>query len=195
MAILPKIEEHEASLEVQATYAKIKARYGGFLPDIYKAFANDPEYLDPLNDHITRVLKPRKVDAKTKEVIALVVAAINNCDFCLNAHAGSLRGKYGYDDEAIAEVLATTALWSEVTRFNIAAGVHWSETQRSRRRRSTRHSRTWPAPAGRHCRPGGTSMSRICVFGSIRATEGCRPSAGRDTSTRSRSGHNCVDGR
>ena len=37
MAILPKIEEHEASLEVQEIYKKVKARYGGFLPDIYKA--------------------------------------------------------------------------------------------------------------------------------------------------------------
>jgi len=77
---------------------------------------------------MARVLKPRKVDAKTKEVIALVVAAINDCDFCLNAHAGSLRHKFGYDNEGIAEILGTTALWSEVTRFNIAAGVTWPET-------------------------------------------------------------------
>ena len=129
MAILPKIQEHDASPEVQESYAKVKARYGGFLPDIYKAFANDPEYLDSLNDHMARVLKPRKVDSKTKEVIALVVAAINNCDFCLNAHAGSLRRKYGYDDAGIAEILGTIALWSEVTRFNIAAGVSWPETE------------------------------------------------------------------
>jgi hypothetical protein len=42
---------------------------------------------------MARVLKPRKVDAKTKEVIAL----------------------------------KTIALWSEVTRFNIAAGVRWPQ--------------------------------------------------------------------
>jgi AhpD family alkylhydroperoxidase len=130
MAILPKIQEHDASPAVQETYKKVKARYGGFLPDIYKAFANDPEYLDSLNDHMARVLKPRKVDSKTKEVIALVVAAINNCDFCLNAHAGTLRRKFGYDDEGIAEILGTVALWSEVTQFNIAAGVAWPETDR-----------------------------------------------------------------
>ncbi len=81
------------------------------------------------DDHMARVLKPRKMDAKTKEVIALVVAAMNNCDFCLNAHAGALRRTFGYDDEAIAEVLATTALWSEVNRFNIAAGVHWPQPE------------------------------------------------------------------
>jgi AhpD family alkylhydroperoxidase len=130
MAILPKIQEHDASPAVQETYKKVKARYGGFLPDIYKAFANDPEYLDSLNDHMARVLKPRKVDSKTKEVIALVVAAISNCDFCLNAHAGTLRRKFGYDNEGIAEILGTVALWSEVTRFNIAAGVTWPEADR-----------------------------------------------------------------
>ncbi len=48
---------------------------------------------------MARVLKPRKVDARTKEVIVLVIAAINDCDFWLNAHAGSLRRKDG-DDEA-----------------------------------------------------------------------------------------------
>ena len=125
MAILPQIQERDASEHVHEVYAQVKSRYGGFLPDIYKAFANDPEYLASINDHMARVLKPRKVDARTKEVIALVVAAINNCDFCLHAHAGNLRGRYGFDDEGIAEILGTIALWSEVTRFNIAAGVTW----------------------------------------------------------------------
>lgn len=130
MATLPKIEEHEADPQVQESYRRVKARYGGFLPDIYKAFANDPEYLDSLNEHMARVLKPRKVDARTKEVIALVVAAVNDCDFCLHAHAATLRRRFGFDDEGIAEIFGTVALWSEVTRFNIAAGVEWPRPER-----------------------------------------------------------------
>ena len=66
MATLPRIQESAASPEVRATYAKIKARYGGFLPEIYKAVANDPEYLDSLNDHMARVLAPRQVDARRR---------------------------------------------------------------------------------------------------------------------------------
>jgi AhpD family alkylhydroperoxidase len=124
MPIFELIQEEDASEEVDQTYRKIKARYGGSLPDIYKAFAHDPEYLASINDHMTRVLRPRKVDAKTKEVIAFVVAAMNGCDFCLNAHAMGLR-RHGYDDEAIAEVLGTAALWSEINRFNIGARVTW----------------------------------------------------------------------
>ena len=122
MPIFNLIQESEASDEVKAVYDKVKQRYGGFLPDIYKAFANDPEYLASIADHMGRVMAPRKVDAKTKEVIAYVVAVMNQCDYCINAHAGGLR-RHGYDDEGIAEILGVTALWSEVNRFNIGARV------------------------------------------------------------------------
>ncbi len=124
MAVLELIQEHEASEQVKETYEKVKARYGGMLPDVYKAFANDPEYLASINEHMARVLAPRKVDAKTKEVIAFVVAAMNGCDFCLHAHAFGLK-RHGYDDEAVAEILGTAALWSEINRFNIGARVTW----------------------------------------------------------------------
>lgn len=124
MPIFPLIQERDADEKVQGTYEKVKARYGGFLPDVYKAFANDPEYLASINDHIARVMAPRQVDAKTKEVIAFVVAAMNGCDYCINAHAMGLK-RHGYDNEAIAEILGTAALWSEVTRFNIGARVTW----------------------------------------------------------------------
>ncbi len=128
MPIFELIQENDASDEVRQTYQQIKARYGGFLPDIYKAFAHDPEYLASINQHMQRVLEPRKVDAKTKEVIAFVVAAMNGCDFCLHAHAMGLR-RHGYDDEAIAQILGTVSLWSEVNRFNIGARVTWPERQ------------------------------------------------------------------
>jgi AhpD family alkylhydroperoxidase len=123
--IFELIEEEDAGEEVRQTYRDIKARYAGRLPDIYKAFAHDPEYLASINEHMKRVLRPRKVDAKTKEVIAFVVASMNGCDYCLHAHAAGLRHR-GYDDEAIAEILGT-ALWSEVNRFNIGARVTWPE--------------------------------------------------------------------
>lgn len=124
---VPLVQENEASERVKKTYEAIKKRYGGFLPDIYKAFANDPAYLESINRHMETVLEPRKVDAQTKEVIALVVGVMNQCDFCTNAHAMTLKSKYGYDDGGIAEILGATALWSEVNRFNIGARVTWPQ--------------------------------------------------------------------
>jgi hypothetical protein len=35
--------------------------------------------------------------------------------------------RHGCDDEAIAEILGATALWSEINRFNIGARVTWPE--------------------------------------------------------------------
>lgn len=92
--IVQPIQEENASEDVKQTYRAIKARYGGRLPDIDKAFAHDPEYLASINEHMQRVLRPRKVDAKTKEVIAFVVAAMNGCDYCAHAHSMGLR-RYG----------------------------------------------------------------------------------------------------
>lgn len=125
MSILHPVSEDAAGAELTATYQRIKDRYGGhFLPEIYQVMGHDHTYVDSLNDHMTRVLEPRKVDARTKEVIAFAVAALTGCDFCSHAHTMGLR-RHGYDDEAIAEILGTIALWSEVTRFNIGARISW----------------------------------------------------------------------
>ncbi len=42
---------------------------------------------------------------------------------------------YGYDDAGIAEILGTVALWSEVTRFNIARWRQVAPARDYRRRR------------------------------------------------------------
>lgn len=125
MPTLPLIQENEANDQVKKIYESIKERYGGFLPDIYKAFANDPTYLESINRHMQEVLAPRKIDAKTKEVIAFVVGVMNQCDFCINAHAMNLKRGHGLDDEALAEILGATALWSEINRFNIGGRITW----------------------------------------------------------------------
>ncbi len=124
MPIFDPVDETDATGDLADTYERIKSRYGVFLPEIYKIMGNDPAYVDSLNDHMARVLEPRKVDARTKEVIAFVVAAMTGCDFCAHAHTMGLR-QHDYDDEAIAEILGTVALWNEVQRFNIGARVHW----------------------------------------------------------------------
>jgi AhpD family alkylhydroperoxidase len=76
------------------------------------------------------------VDAKTKEIIAFVVGAMNGCDFCLHAHTMRLR-RHGYDGEAITEILGAAALWSEINRFNIGARVTWPERNLSSVQRAT----------------------------------------------------------
>ena len=125
MPIFKLIEESEADERVKKVYEDVKESYGGILPPLYKCLANDPEYLESINEHRKRVLAPRKVDAKTKEVVAYTVAVMNQCDYCTHAHAGNLRRKFEYDDEALAELLGVIAYWNEITRFNIGARLTW----------------------------------------------------------------------
>lgn len=124
MSVLKLVSEQEAEPRVREAFAHVKERYGGFLPDLYKLFANDPAYLESVTRHIATVMEPRKIDAKTKEVIAFAIAASNGCDYCINAHALGLR-RMGLGDAELAEILSVVALWEEVTRFTIGARLQW----------------------------------------------------------------------
>ncbi len=124
MPIFPSVKPSEASPEVKETFDKVEENYGGVVPELYRQLANSPTYLSSLNEHMGRVMAPGAVDAKTKEVVAFVVSAVNGCDYCIHAHQHAL-GQLGFDDEAIAELLAVAALWEEVNRFAIGARLHW----------------------------------------------------------------------
>lgn len=124
MPILPSIKPEDASPEVSATYDEVAEKYGGVVPELYRKLANSPTYLASLNDHMGRVMAPGKVDAETKEVVAFVISAANGCDYCIHAHKQAL-GQFGFDDEAITELLGVAALWEEVNRFAIGVRLHW----------------------------------------------------------------------
>ena len=64
-----------------------------------------------------KVFKEGALPAKTKELVALGIAQITQCPWCIDAHARRAR-KVGASDEEIAEVIfVSTAM---------AAGAAWS---------------------------------------------------------------------
>jgi AhpD family alkylhydroperoxidase len=122
--IFEPVQECAADDQVEEAYGRVKANYGGVLPELYKHLANHPTYLASLTEHMGQVMGPGKLDATTKEIIAFVVSTINGCDYCIHAHKFGL-AQQGLDDEAIAEALAVTALWEEVNRFAIVSRLQW----------------------------------------------------------------------
>jgi AhpD family alkylhydroperoxidase len=52
-----------------------------------------------------------RLDAVTREVIALAVSATNGCAYCINSHTAALK-KLGVDDQQLGEVLAVTGLFN-----------------------------------------------------------------------------------
>ena len=77
------ISEEEASGKIKHIYEDIKSRLGiDFVPNLYKVMASKPDYLEAnWNKVKTVMIEPGKLDRLTKEIIAVVVSAVNGCDY------------------------------------------------------------------------------------------------------------------
>ena len=53
-----------------------------------------------------------RLDAKTREIIALAVSATNACPYCTNSHTAAL-SKLGVDTETLGEVMAIVGLFNQ----------------------------------------------------------------------------------
>jgi alkylhydroperoxidase family enzyme len=77
------IDEIDASGKVKEIYDEIKKSLGiDFVPNLYKVMAHNPGYLE-VNWNKTKTVmhKNGKLDAVTKEAIAIAVATTIGCDY------------------------------------------------------------------------------------------------------------------
>ncbi len=83
MASIRMIPEEEATGKVKETYEEIKAQLGiDFVPNLYKAMAVKPEYLQANWNKVKAVMvQTGKLDRLTKEIIAVAVSAVSGCDY------------------------------------------------------------------------------------------------------------------
>ena len=68
---------------MKALYDEIKAKLGtDFVPNLYKAMAANPEYLQA-NWHKDQAVmsQSKRLDPLTKEIIAVAVSAVNGCHY------------------------------------------------------------------------------------------------------------------
>lgn len=77
------IAEEEATGKVQELYQDIKETLGiDFVPNMYKAMAANPGYLEANWNKIRTVMKgPGKLDSLTREIIAVAVSAVMGCEY------------------------------------------------------------------------------------------------------------------
>ena len=83
MASVKLISEEEATGKVKAIYEEIKADLGtDFVPNLYKAMAANPEYLEANRRKEKAIMsESTRLDALTKEIIAVAVSAVNACHY------------------------------------------------------------------------------------------------------------------
>ena len=83
MASIKMIDENNASGKVKEIYDEIKKSLGiDFVPNLYKVMAHNPDYLE-VNWNKTKTVMHQngKLDAVTKEAIAIAVATTMGCDY------------------------------------------------------------------------------------------------------------------
>jgi alkylhydroperoxidase/carboxymuconolactone decarboxylase family protein YurZ len=82
MALYRTVSEKEATGKVKKVYKDIMAtKKIDFVPNFWKALSINPDHLEVTWQKLKAVMKPGKLDLRTKEIIALAVSITNNCEY------------------------------------------------------------------------------------------------------------------
>lgn len=81
MPTIHLVSERAADGRVQEIYNDIKAFLGTtFVPVNFRAAAHNPDHLEAYWRQYKAIMGQGSVDKATKEIIAVVVSALNNCE-------------------------------------------------------------------------------------------------------------------
>jgi len=113
------VDENAAGGKVRQIFDDIKRTKGiDFVPILWRVLATSPDQLELVWRQLKALMHPEasgrqsKLDARTREIIALAVSATNGCAYCVNSHTAALN-KLGVDAETLGEVLAIAALFNQ----------------------------------------------------------------------------------
>ena len=113
------IDENAAGGKVREIFDDIKRTKGiDFVPNLWRVLATNSDQLELVWRQLKALMHPEaagrqsKLDAKTRETIALAVSATNGCAYCVNSHTAALN-KLGVDAETLGEILAIVGLFNQ----------------------------------------------------------------------------------
>jgi AhpD family alkylhydroperoxidase len=117
MPTVAMVDYDEASAEVRAIYDEIMAVKGiDFVPNFWRTLASHPPLLEEVWRSLNRAMAPGRLDALTKEMVALAVSATNGCTYCIRSHTAAAR-KLGMDDEMLGELMAVVGTFNQTNRL------------------------------------------------------------------------------
>jgi AhpD family alkylhydroperoxidase len=118
IATVTPVAEQDAEGKVAAIFGDIKRTKNlASVPNFWRVLATNPDHLELVWTRLKTLMHPEsvgrapKLDAVTREIIALAVSATNGCSYCTNSHTAALR-KLGLDIEALGEVMAIVGLFN-----------------------------------------------------------------------------------
>jgi AhpD family alkylhydroperoxidase len=118
IATVSPIDESDATGKVAKIFDDIKKTKNiPSVPNFWRVLATNPDHLELVWTKLKTLMHPESIgrtprlDAVTREIIALAVSATNGCAYCVNSHTTALR-KLGLSVEALGEVLAIVGLFN-----------------------------------------------------------------------------------
>jgi AhpD family alkylhydroperoxidase len=114
------VGECAATGKVKDIYEDIKKTLGiDFVPNMYKAMANNPSYLEISWNKISDIMgNEGKLGKKTKDIIALTVSIMSGCEYCIEVYNNAVKHN-GLDDEAMIELYNVIDVYSGLNRLNV----------------------------------------------------------------------------
>lgn len=117
MPTVAMVEYNQASPEVRAIYDEIMEVKGlDYVPNFWKTLGSHPPLLEEVWRGLNRAMQPGRLDALTKEMVALAVSATNGCTYCIRSHTAAAR-KLGMDDEMLGELMAVVGTFNQTNRL------------------------------------------------------------------------------
>jgi AhpD family alkylhydroperoxidase len=118
IATVSPVSEAEAAGKVAEIFDDIRCTKNlDFVPNFWRTLATNPTQLELVWTTLKCWMHPEatgrtsRLDARTREIIALAVSATNGCSYCVNSHTAALR-KLGADEETLGEILAIAGLFN-----------------------------------------------------------------------------------
>ncbi len=117
MPTVRMVEYADATSEVKAIYDDIMRVKGiDFVPNFWKTLASHPPLLADVWSSLRDTMAPGRLDALTKEMIALAVSATNGCEYCIRSHTAAAR-KLGMDDGMLGELMAVVGAFNRTNKL------------------------------------------------------------------------------
>ena len=117
MPTVTPVEYADAGPEVRAIYDDImRVKDIDFVPNFWKTLASHPPLLADVWRSLRDTMAPGRLDALTKEMIALAVSATNGCEYCIRSHASSAR-KLGMDDAMLGELMGVVGAFNRTNKL------------------------------------------------------------------------------
>jgi AhpD family alkylhydroperoxidase len=117
MPTVGMVEYGDAPPEVRVIYDQIMTTKGiDFVPNFWKTLGSHPPLLAEVWRSLDRAMRPGRLDAITKELIALAVSATNGCTYCIRSHTAAAR-KLGMDNEMLGELMAVVGTFNQTNRL------------------------------------------------------------------------------